>query len=102
MLVLQLYTEWKNPIVKATLKITITDEEEAPFEGATVTIGTDEETSDEEGVVEFELPYDDYEATIEATGYVTATEELAFRSNHKNFTVTLTASQAEPEVESGS
>jgi hypothetical protein len=41
--------------------------------------------------VEFELAYDDYTATIEATGYVTATEELAFRSNHKNFTVTLTA-----------
>ena len=80
---------WKNPIVKATLKITITDEEEAPIEGDTVTIGTDEEISDSEGVVEFELAYGDYDATVVADGFATVTEELAFRSNHKNFTIAL-------------
>ena len=75
--------------------MTINDGENV-IAGATVTIGTDEETSDEEGVVEFELEYGDYNATIEATGYTTATEELAFRSNHKNFTVTLTAEPVPP------
>lgn len=72
------------------LTLTVTDGTN-PVSGATVTIGTDEETSDSDGVVEFELAYGDYSATIEATGYTTATESLAFRSNHKNFTVTLTA-----------
>lgn len=71
------------------LKITVTDEDSAPVSGATVTIGTDEETTDSDGVVEFELEYGDYEASISATGYVTATESLAFRSNHKNFSVSL-------------
>ena len=41
--------------------------------------------------MEFELAYGDYSATIEASGYTTATESLAFRSNHKNFSVTLEA-----------
>ena len=71
------------------LKITVKDEDSAPVSGATVTIGTDEVTTDSDGVAEFELEYGDYEASISATGYVTATESLAFRSNHKNFSVSL-------------
>lgn len=75
-------------------KLTLTvDDGTDPVASATVTIGTDEQTTDETGKAEFDLEYGDYEATIEATGYVTATEELAFRSNHKNFTVTLTAAE---------
>lgn len=63
-----------------------------PITGATVTIGESIETTDASGVVEFELAYGDYEATITAEGYTTATEELQFRSNHKSFTVSLTPS----------
>ena len=73
---------------KPILEITVTDGTN-PVSGATVTIGTDSETTDATGKAEFELAYGDYSATIEATGYTTATESLAFRSNHKNFSVTL-------------
>lgn len=93
-----------SPKVEDILKLTITDGTD-PIVGATVTIGSDSETSDESGEVEFTLEYGDYSATIEATGYVTASEDLAFRSNHKNFTVTLTAesenTDAENEVPDG-
>ena len=65
------------------------DSESNPIESATVTIGEDSETTDATGKAEFELEYGDYSATISADGYVTATESLAFRSNHKNFSVTL-------------
>lgn len=63
-----------------------------PIEGATVTIGESSETTDSSGVVEFELAYDDYEATISAEGYTTKTESIAFRNNHKNFTIALESS----------
>lgn len=80
---------FKNePIETDTLTVTVTDGDN-PIENATVTIGSDSETTDATGVVEFDLEYGDYTATVEADGYTTATEELAFRSNHKNFTVTL-------------
>lgn len=45
--------------------------------------------TNEIGKAEFELEYGDYSATITADGFIAATESLAFRSNHKNFTVTL-------------
>lgn len=80
-----------SPVEKDILKITVTDGTDA-IEGASVTIGTDSETSDSDGVVEFELPYGDYSATVTATGYANAEEDIAFRSNHKNFTITLTES----------
>ena len=79
-----------KPILEI-LKITITDGTDA-IEGASVTIGTDSEISDSDGVVEFELPYGDYSATVTATGYDSAEEDIAFRSNHKNFTTSLTES----------
>ena len=75
-------------VVTDTLTLTVTDGENV-ISGATVTIGEDSDTTDANGVVTFELEYGDYSATISADGYVTATESLAFRSNHKNFTVTL-------------
>lgn len=78
-----------SPVVeKDNLKITVTDGTNA-IEGATVTIGTDEETTTSDGEATFELEYGDYEATIDASGYNTVTETLAFRSNHKNFSITL-------------
>lgn len=76
-----------KPILEI-LKITVNDGTDA-ISGATVTIGTDSETTDENGIVEFELEYGDYSATISASGYTTVTETLAFRSNHKNFSITL-------------
>lgn len=49
-----------------------------------------EQTTDENGKATFEeMEYGDYIATISAEGYVTKTENIAFRSNHKNFTVQL-------------
>ena len=76
-----------------TLTVTVMDSEDepAPIIGATVTIGTDSETTGDDGKVEFpNLTYEDKEVTVEATGYTTATETLQFRANHKSFTVSLT------------
>ena len=86
-----LSTVFKNPSVKETLKLTITDKDSSDPVVASVTIGEETKDSGIDGVVEFSLEYGDYEATIECEGYTTATEELAFRSNHKNFTVELEA-----------
>lgn len=72
------------------LTITISDGTDA-ISGATVTIGDASETSDNEGKVTFTLPYDDYTVEVIAEGYNDAEESIAFRSNHKNFTITLTA-----------
>ena len=86
-----LSTEWKNPETEETLKLTITDKDTSDPLVASVTIGEETKDSGIDGVVQFTLAYGDYEATIECEGYTTATEELAFRSNHKNFTVELEA-----------
>ena len=78
-------------IVTDTLTITVNDGENA-ISGATVTIGSDSETTDENGEAVFDdMPYDDYSVTVEADGYTDATETVQFRSNHKSFTVSLTA-----------
>ena len=81
----------KNPVSQDTLKLTITDKDTSDPLVASVTIGEETKDSGIDGVVQFTLAYGDYEATIECEGYTTATEELAFRSNHKNFTVELEA-----------
>ena len=76
-----------------TITITVTDSEDTPsaIEGATVTIGTVSKTTDSSGECTFTgMPYDDYEATVAATGYTTKEDvEIQFRSNHKSFTVQL-------------
>ena len=77
------------PVVRDTLKLLIQDETETALEGATVTIGEASETTDKDGECTFTLPYDDYEVTVELEDYVTLTETVAFRNNHKNFTLTL-------------
>lgn len=77
------------------LTITVKDSEDTPsaIEGATVTIGETVKTTDASGECTFtNMSYDDYSAEVSATGYITKTESIAFRSNHKSFTVTLTAS----------
>ena len=78
-------------IVTDTLTINVDDGTNA-ISGATVTIGGDSETTDENGQAVFDdMPYDDYSVSISADGYTTATETVQFRSNHKSFTVSLTA-----------
>ena len=75
-----------------TLSVTVTDSADEPsaIEGATVVIGETTKTTDATGKAEFpNLTYEDKSATISATGYTTKTETLAFRSNHKSFTVAL-------------
>lgn len=80
-----------------TITITVTDSEDSPaaIEGATVVIGETSKTTDSSGKCTFpDMPYDDYEATVSATGYVTKEDvEIAFRSNHKSFTVALEADE---------
>lgn len=80
-------------IITDTLTVTVIDSvSEDPVTGATVTIGDSTETTDENGVATFEnMPYDDYSAEISATNYTTKTETLAFRNNHKAFSVSLVA-----------
>lgn len=54
---------------------------------------TTEQTTGDDGKVTFEnLEYGDYTATISKDGYVTKTENIAFRNNHKNFSITLVES----------
>ena len=80
-------------IITDTLTVTVIDSvSEDPVTGASVTIGGSTETTDENGVATFDdMPYDDYSAEISATNYTTKTETLAFRSNHKSFSVSLVA-----------
>lgn len=91
---MQMWITLPNPVDSQletdTLTITVTDGTDA-VSGATVTIGTDSETTGADGKVTFDLEYDDYSASVTATGYTDKTESIAFRSNHKNFTITLTA-----------
>ena len=87
-----------SPLETDTLKITVDDGTD-PVSGATVVIGEDSETSSSDGVVEFELPYGDYTATVTATGYTDAEESISFRSNHKNFSISLTAATVESNTE---
>lgn len=81
--------------VTDTITITVDDGESTPtaIEGAKVVIGETEKTTDSNGQVTFpNMTYDDYEATVTADGYEDAEETLQFRSNHKSFTISLTAS----------
>lgn len=74
-----------------TLTIKVDDGTDA-IEGASVVIGETSKTTDSSGECTFtDMPYDDYSAEVSATGYTTKTESIAFRSNHKSFTISLTA-----------
>ena len=86
-----LSTVLKNPVSGDVLKLTITDKDTSEPVVASVTIGEETKDSGIDGVVQFTRAYGDYEATISAEGYATVTEELAFRSNHKNFEIELEA-----------
>ena len=75
-----------------TLRITVSDSDGA-VGGANVKISDDTDeysaTTNRNGVVEFQVAYGDYTAVISKNGYHTATQNIAFRSNHKNFSVTI-------------
>ena len=77
-----------------TITITVKDSEDtpSPIEGASVTIGDVTKTTDSSGQCTFpDMTYDDYSAEVSATGYTTKNETINFRSNHKSFTISLTA-----------
>jgi hypothetical protein len=59
---------------------------------------TNEQTTGDDGKATFQLEYGDYTATITKDGYVTKTENIAFRSNHKNFNITLEESEPTSDV----
>lgn len=86
-------------IITDTLTITVNDGENV-ISGATVTIGSDEQTTGEDGVATFEeMPYDDYTVSVTAEGYDDKTDTVQFRSNHKAFTISMTATVAETPTE---
>ena len=87
-----LYNYVKNCSSAQTLTVTVTDESSVAISGASVVIGETSKSTGDDGKATFQLAYGDYEATISAEGYATVTEELAFRSNRKNFEVELEAS----------
>ena len=75
-----------------TITITVDDGTDA-VEGASVTIGSTTKTTDANGECTFpDMTYGDYSAEVSKEGYTTKTESIGFRSNHKSFTVSLTAS----------
>ena len=81
--------------VTDTITITVDDGDDTPtaIEGAKVVIGETEKTTDSNGQVTFtEMTYDDYEVTVTADGYEDEEDTIQFRSNHKSFTISLTAS----------
>ena len=72
-----------------SLVITVTDGTD-PISGATVTIGTTEKTSGDNGKATFTgLSYGDYTVKVEKSGYDDAEELCKFRANRKNFTLPL-------------
>ena len=74
-----------------TITITVNDGTDA-IEGASVIIGETTKTTNSSGVCTFtDMPYDDYSATVSADGYTSKDETLQFRSNHKSFTISLSA-----------
>lgn len=89
--------------VTDTITITIDDGDDTPtaIEGAKVIIGETEKTTDSNGQCTFtEMTYDDYDVTVVAEGYDDEEETIQFRSNHKSFTISLTATtenESEPE-----
>lgn len=80
--------------VTDTITITVDDGDDTPnpIEGAKVTIGETEKTTDNNGQVTFtDMTYDDYTVSVTAEGYDDEEETIQFRSNHKSFTISLTA-----------
>ena len=78
-----------------TITITVDDGDDTPtaIEGASVKIGSTTKTTDSNGQCTFTgMTYQDYSAEVSAEGYTTKTETISFRSNHKSFTISLTAS----------
>ena len=93
------FTVTMTPV--GTLTVTVTDSEDEPsaISGATVVIGETSKTTGDDGKAEFpNLTYEDKSATISADGYTSKTETLAFRSNHKSFTVQLVATDEQGDT----
>lgn len=65
-----------DPEETREVTVIVTDDDGNPIPGATVEIGGETVTADDDGVVTIELEDGTYEATIEADGYETMTEEI--------------------------
>ena len=74
-----------------TLTVTVSDGTDI-ITGASVTIDDTTVVTGDDGTASFTLEYGDYACTVTCNGYEDTTETLSFRSNHKNFTITLTES----------
>ena len=79
-----------------TLTVTVTDDGETPtaINGATVTIDDVEKTTNSDGEATFLLDYGDYEASVSAAGYTTATADIEFSSSKTSASVKLEEAQA--------
>lgn len=83
----------QQTVETGTITITVTDGTDT-ISGATVTIDGESKTTNATGKVEFtDMEYTDYTATVTKTGYEDATESINFRTNRKNFTITLVAEE---------
>ena len=74
-----------------TLTVTVSDGTDI-ITGASVTIDEDTVLTGDDGTASFSLEYGDYTCSVSCDGYASVTESLSFRSNHKNFSITLTES----------
>lgn len=77
-----------NPVVK-DITVIVSDGTNA-ISGATVTIGDDEETTDEDGEATFESVYEGTQTvTVTKTGYADKTASITVDESHTSFTVEL-------------
>ena len=85
--------EQGTPLVR-NIEFTVTDGED-PIEGATVSIGSVDKTTDSDGECTFQ---DIEEGTVSVTvtkeGYTTKTESITVDSDHTSFTISLTATES--------
>lgn len=78
-------------LAERTVTITVEDGEGNKVQGATVTIGEDEETTDASGKAEFTgLSDKTYNVTVEADHFTSVTVEKTVDSTHTSFTIEIT------------
>ncbi|PCR90931.1 carboxypeptidase regulatory-like domain-containing protein [Natrinema ejinorense] len=80
-----------------TVEGTVTDADGAPIAGATVTVGDEQTTTDDNGSYALELEGGEYTLEITADGYEDATENVTLESD-STVTVDVTLSEPEPAV----
>ena len=76
-----------------TVTFTIFDDDtNNPIHGATVTLGSDTETTDVDGTCTFDnITEDSYSVTVSASGYTSETKSITVDSAHTSFSISLVA-----------